>query len=161
MATEVTALFNDPESLAAYLGENIGTHFAAALRAADAYARHLAGNQHSLRAESFPGAGLGAFWRDLVRAEEIRIGSPEVLKQLATKPRYYFAHFLDTADAVYGRSYEDVPQPQRKKLGHTQHAQCLSLLRDPDKTGMPDRFAVHNQVTLWSQMFKITTGAPN
>jgi hypothetical protein len=160
METEVTPIFTEPETLATFLGENIGTHYSAALRAADAYGRHLAGQQESLRAATFSGEGLARFWTDLIRVEDVRIGSTAVLKKLSTHPRYYFTHFLDTADAVYGRSYEDAPPQLQKKLGQTQHAQCLRLLRDPEGEGMRDRFMVQNWASTWSQMLRISGGAP-
>lgn len=159
MASGVSALFNDPETLANYLGESVGTHFSAALRAADAYGRHLAGNPPSPTGDRYDGEGLREFWKELIGLEQVTIGSPVVMRTLGTEPQYFFGKFLRTADAAYRKCYGDGSETQRKKLGHTQHAQCLRMLRDPTAAGMADRFAVQNQVTLWSQVFRITTGS--
>jgi hypothetical protein len=158
MSNQVVARFVDPATVAAYLGENVGTHYSAALRAAEAYGRHLAAIRGNLLSDTFEGERLGNFWRELLRSEQIRIGSPNVIRGLSSTPSHYFSDFLDTADAVYSRNYENVPPPQRKKLGHTEHAKCLRLLRDHQALGMRDRFAVQNKITTWMQLLRIVGG---
>jgi len=158
MTREVNAQFDDPGTAATYLGETVGTHYSAALRAAEAYGRHLAAVRESLNGERFEGDGLGKFWGDLMKAEQVRLRSPEVLKKLSTLPSHYFLDFLETADAVYYRRYQDVPATQRKKLGQTQHAQCLRILRDPTAEGMQDHFAIRNRIATWMQMIKVMRG---
>lgn len=155
MAREVHAQFDNPGTAATYLGEAVGTHYSAALRAVEAYGRHLAAIRGSLLGDSFQGDALGNFWKDLMRSEQVRLKSAKVLSQLSTRPTHYFFDFLETADAVYCRRYEDVPGPQKKKLGQTQHAQCLRILRDHTGEGMPDHFALRNRVATWMQMSKV------
>lgn len=156
MAREISAQFDDPGTAATYLGESIGTHYSAALRAAEAYGRHLAATRESLLTESFDGQGLRNFWLDLIRSEQVRLKSPNVLKNLSTTTSHYFQDFLDTADAVYGRQYMDVTPEQRKKIGQTEHAKCLRILRDHSAEGLEDHFAVQNRVSTWMQLIRVT-----
>ena len=95
MIINIVAQFNDPSTAARYLGESVGTHYSAALRATEAYGNHLAAKRESLLSGIFEGQGLGDFWRDLLRSEQVRIGSPKVLQELSTTPSHYFFDFLD------------------------------------------------------------------
>ena len=155
MANQVSAHFINPSTVATHLGETVGTHYCAALRAAEAYGTHLAGVRESLLLETFEEGGLGNFWRDLLRSEQVHIGSPNVLKSLSTTPSHYFRDFLDTADAVYRRRYKDVPSHQRTSLGKLEHAQCLRFLRDHKSGGQVDHFTVQNKVATWMQLLRI------
>jgi hypothetical protein len=150
--------FHDPASAAKYLGESVGTHYSVALRATEAFGRHLAAKPESLLSETFEGEGLGAFWRDLLKAEEVRIGSHEVLRALSTHPSHYSVDFLDTADAVFLRRYEDLPLSQRSKAGKAEHALCLRVLRNQNGTGAQDHFAVQNKVAAWMRLLKMMGG---
>lgn len=152
MAEAAAAQFRDPRTVAAYLGQMVGTHYCAALRATEAYARHLAPVRESLLSERFKGDGLGAFWREVMESEELEGDSFEALASLARDPRFFFRHFLDGADGAYRSRYEEVPPPLRKKVGHTQHAQCIRILRDHDGGIFGSHFAVQNQVVKWIQM---------
>jgi len=158
MRAEVLAQFDDPRSVATYIGEAVGTHYSAALRAAEAYGKHLASTRESLLRETFDGRGLGEFWREVMRSEQVLSSSVAARKELALTPTHYFSDFLDTADAVFEKKYRDVPGSQRKKLGHSQHALCLRILRDHTAEGLKDHFAVRNRVTTWIQMIKATGG---
>jgi hypothetical protein len=155
MATDIIAQFNEPETVARHLGETVGTHYSAALRAADAYGKHLARERNALCSGSIDGGGLGNFWRELVRTEGVRLGSIAVLKGLSTDPSFFFSEFLDTADAVYRRRYKDVPEEQRKRATNSEHAQCLRFLRTHPTEGRPDRFTVQNKVTTWLQLLRM------
>lgn len=154
MATELFAQFDHPKTVASYLGETVGTHYSVALRAAEAYGKHLAAVRTSLLSERFEGDGLGNFWKEMMTSEQVRSSSPDVLDALRTTPSHYFSDFLDTADAVFRNRYEDVPQAQRKKVGQNQHVQCLRLLRDHKREGIEDHFAVQNRVAKWMQMIR-------
>lgn len=155
MGMEVVAQFDHASTVATFIGESVGTHYSAALRAAEAYGKYLSAVRESLLLENFRGDGLGHFWRDLMRAEQVQGASSTVLVTLSTKPSYYFSDFLDTADAVFGRKYQDVSEQQKKKIGQTEHAQCLRLLRDHNAAGMKDHFAVQNKVAGWMQMMRL------
>lgn len=155
MVTEVVAEFDSPDTVATYIGETVGTHYSAALRVAEAYGKHLAPVRDSLPEGSFKGEGLGRFWKAVTESEQIEV-SPKVLKALADDPSHYFSDFLDTADAVFVKRYKDVPRPQRKKVGHTQHAECLRLLRDHKSAGIQDHFAVQNKVAGWMKMIRMS-----
>lgn len=155
---EASAQFDDARTVARYLGEAVGTHYSAALRAAEAYGRHLASTRESLLNETFEGEGLKKFWNAVMESEHVRSISPTAHEQLATTPDHYFADFLETAETVFGQRYQDVPEAQRKKLGHTQHASCLKLLRDHVAAGIPDHFTVRNRVATWMQMIRVTGG---
>jgi hypothetical protein len=156
MATDILAQFNDPESVARHLGETVGTHYSSALRAADAYGRHLAGKREALCSGSIDGDSLGDFWKELVKKERMRVGSLAVLNELSEAPILFFSDFLDTADAVYRKRYRDVTPAQRKRATNTQHAQCLRFLRTHPTEGTPDRFTVQNKVTKWMQLLRMT-----
>jgi hypothetical protein len=90
-----------------------------------------------------------------MKSEQIQV-PPKVFKALAAEPSHYFSDFLDTADAVFVRRYKDVPRQQRKKVGHTQHAECLRLLRDHKSAGIQDHFAVQNKVASWMKMVRMS-----
>lgn len=158
MSKEASAHFDDARTIARYLGETVGTHYSAALRAADAYARHLASKRKFLFQDRFEGDGLEKFWRTVMESEHVRGIPPAAHRQLASAPRHYFADFLDTADATFVERYRDVPDSRKKKLGHTQHAQCLRLLRDHVAEGIQDHFTVQNTVATWMQMIRVTGG---
>ena len=158
MTRNLIAQCNDPSTAARYLGESVGTHYSSALRATEAYGKYLAAKRESLLSEIFEGEGLGDFWRDLLRSEQIRIGSPKVLKGLSTTPSHYLFDFLDTADDVYRRSYGDVPSSLRKKLGQTEHAQCLRFLRNHAGGGVGDQFTVRNKIATWMKLLRIMGG---
>lgn len=158
MAKDIAAQFNDPSTVATSIGESVGTHYSAALRAAEAYGKYLAAEREALLLGTFEGKNLGAFWRELMRSEQLRIGSPKVLKKLSTTPSHYFFDFLDTADEVYQRRYKDVGEPLRKKAGQTEHAQCIRLLRNHIAEGMKDHFTVQNKIATWMQIIKILGG---
>jgi hypothetical protein len=156
MATDIIPQFDDPVTVARHLGETVGTHYSAALRAADAYGRHLAPKRESLSSGDIDRDSLGNFWRELVKTERIRIGSIKVLKELSTTPMHFFSEFLDTADEVYRKRYQDVSPAMRKSAMNTQHAQCLHFLRTHSAQGVPDRFTVQNKVTMWLQLLRMT-----
>lgn len=156
MATEVTAQFDDPRTTATYLGEAVGTHYSAALRAALAYGKHLAGVSESLLEDTFEGEGLRKFWLDLIASEEVGGISPSVLATLSSTSAHYFRDFLGTAEAVYERKYREASPARKKKLGQTEHARCLRLLRDHKAEGLRGRFAVQNTVSKWMQLSRIT-----
>ena len=158
MAKDIAAEFNDPSTVATSLGESVGTHYSAALRAAEAYGKHLAAEREALLLGTFEGKSLGDFWRDLLKSEQLRIGSPKVLKGLSTTPSHYFFDFLDRADEVYREKYRDVQSPKRKKSDQTEHAQCLRLLRNHAEEGMKDHFTVQNKIATWMQMIRIMGG---
>jgi len=158
MRTEVLAQFDDPRTVATYIGEAVGTHYSAALRAVEAYGKHLASNREKLHREPFDGEGLGEFWSQVMKSEQVLSSSATARKELALTPAHYFSDFLDTADAVFEKKYKDVPVSQKKKLGHSQHAMCLRILRDHTAEGIKDHFAVRNRVTTWIQMIKATGG---
>jgi hypothetical protein len=158
MRAEAAPHFDDPRTVARYIGETVGTHYSAALRAADAYGKHLASARESLLRETFEGEGLGRFWSEVMRSEHVRGSSPAVHSQLATATNHYFADFLDAADAAFGLHYKDCPDHRKKKLGHTQHAQCLRLLRDHVAEGNRDHFAVRNRVATWIQTIRVMGG---
>ena len=155
MGKNATPKFSDPKTIATYLGETIGTHYSAALRAAEAYGKHLAASRDQLLQETFEGDGLRAFWVAMMKSEQLRSWSPGDLKRLGTAPTHYFYDFLDTADSVFERNYRDVAEAQRKKLGHTEHAQCLRVLRDHKAEGLENHFAVQNKVGQWMQMIRV------
>lgn len=155
MGKNVTPRFSDPKTIATYLGDTIGTHYSAALRAAEAYGKHLAASRDQLLQETFEGEGLRAFWQAMMKSEQLRTWSPGDLKRLGAAPNHYFSDFLDTADSVFERKYRDVPETQRKKLGHTEHAQCLRVLRDHKAEGLENHFAVQNKVGQWMQMIRV------
>jgi hypothetical protein len=158
MVKDVKAQFDDPRTVAAYLGETVGVHYSAALRAVEAYGKHLASVRAFLLNETFEGEGLRNFWKDLLDSEQVRIKSPEVLRRLSTETSHYFFDFLETADEIYGKRYQDVPPAQKKKLGHSQHAQCIRIMRDHDAEGIKDRFALQNRIATWKQMIKVMGG---
>ena len=155
MATDLIARFSDPVTTARYLGESIGTHYSVALRAAKAYGVHLAARRDSLVSGSYEGEELGDFWRDLLRSENVRMGSTEVMKGLSTTPAHYFSDFLDTADAVFKNKYSDVPLNRRKTSTKTEHAKCLRYLRDHRQEGRADHFSVQNNVATWTQLSRM------
>jgi len=154
MATEVIARFEDARTVASYVGEAVGTHYSAALRAAEAYGKHLAAARDSLHKEPYEGDGLGKFWLAVMRSEQVQSTSPTVLRELRSSPVHYFSDFLDTADAVFQRRYQEASKSQRKKVGQTQHAQCLRLLRDHRAEGIENHFIVQNKVATWMQMVR-------
>jgi hypothetical protein len=156
MATEVTAQFDDPGTTATYLGEAVGTHYSAALRAARAYGRHLAGAREFLLQDTFQGEGLKNFWLELIDSEEVGGIPASVLETLSSTSGHYFRDFLDTAEAVYERKYREASPARKKKLGQTEHARCLRLLRDHKAEGLRGRFAVQNTVSKWMQLSRIT-----
>lgn len=155
MTNLALAQFNDPSTAARYLGESVGTHYSAALRATEAYGRHLAAKRESLLSDSFEGESLGEFWSDLLRSEKIQLGSPKVLKELSTTPSHYFLDFLNTAEAVYEKRYRDLPSSKRKQLSKTEHAQCLAFLRDHGAGGARDHFAVRNKIATWMRLLRM------
>jgi hypothetical protein len=158
MRKEASPHFDDARTVARYIGEAVGTHYSAALRAAEAYGKHLASHRESLVEDTFEGEGLGRFWGAVMESEQVR-GIPRgAHEQLSTTPTLYFSDFLDTADAVFGERYRDAPESRRKKLGHTQHAQCLRLLRDHAAEGIRDHFTVQNRVATWMQMIRVMGG---
>jgi hypothetical protein len=146
---------NDPSTAARYLGEIVGTHYSAALRATEAYGRHLASKRDSLLAETFEGEGLGEFWRELLKSEKVRLGSGKVLKGLSTTPSHYFFDFLDTAEEVYRKRYLGDLFSKRNKAGKMEHAQCLAFLRDHCAGGVPDHFTVQNKIATWKQLLRV------
>ncbi len=154
MATEVAAQFDTPATVASYLGEAIGTHYSAALRAAEAYGKYLAAGRESLHSKRYPGDGLKKFWEEMMRAEQVEVSSPEVLQALKSDPNFYFSHLLDTAESVFRKRYEDVPPAQRKQIGQSQHQQCIRIMRDQDAEGIRDHFTVRNKVATWIQLIK-------
>jgi hypothetical protein len=158
MTRDITPQFNDPSTAAIYLGENVGTHYSAALRAAEAYGRYLAAQRQSLLSESYEGESLRDFWRELLRSEQVQIGSPKVLMGLGTKPSYYFSDFLDAADTAFRRRYQSSSPQRRTKQSKTEHAKCLRLLRNHGAEEMPDHFSVRNKIATWMQMLRITGG---
>jgi len=158
MTKNITAQCNDPSTAARYLGESVGTHYSAALRATEAYGRHLAAKRESLLSGEFEGEGLGDFWRDLLRSEQVPIGSPKVIQGLSATPSHYFSDFLDTADDVYRKSYGNVPPSQRKKLGQTEHEKCLRFLRNHTRGGVPDHFTVQNKIATWMKLLRMMGG---
>jgi len=156
MATDIIPQSNEPETVARHRGETVGTHYSAALRAADAYGRHLAGKRAALSSGDIDGESLGDFWKEMVRTENVRVGSFSVLTELSAAPILFFSDFLDTADAVYRKKYEDAGAGPRKKATNTQHAQCLQLLRSHSAEGTPDRFTVQNKITKWLALLRMT-----
>ena len=158
MAKDIAAQFHDPSTVATSLGESVGTHYSAALRAAEAYGKHLAAEREALLVGTFEGKNLEDFWRDLLTSEQLRVGSSQVLKGLSTEPSHYFADFLDTADDVYRRRYGDVQGPRKKKSTQTEHARCLRLLRDHTAEGMKDHFTVQNKIATWMRMIRLLGG---
>jgi len=152
----IDAHFDDPKTTATYFGEAVGTHYSVALRAAEAYGQHLAAARGSLLQEVFEGDGLTKFWQTLLNTEQVRNLAPGVLQALGTRPDHYFRDFLDTAEEVYERRYEDVSPSQRKRAGRSEHAKCLRLLRDHEAEGLKHRFAVQNRVATWMQVSRIT-----
>jgi len=152
MATEVMAQFDDARTVASYLGEAVGTHYSAALRAAQAYGKYLAAKRDTLGAEPYRGDALAKFWVELMTSEQVQSSSPEVLVSLKSNPSHYFSDFLDTAETVFQEKYEEVGKDQRKKVGQNQHAQCLRILRDHKAEGIRDHFTVQNKVNFWMQM---------
>lgn len=154
MAKEVIARFEDARTVASYLGEAVGTHYSAALRAAEAYGKHLAAVRDSLQEEPYQGDSLGKFWLEVMKSEQVQSTSPTVLRDLRRSPAHYFSDFLDTAESVFQRRYEEGSKAQRKKVGQTQHAQCLRLLRDHRAEGIENHFAVQNKVATWMQMVR-------
>lgn len=150
--------FDDPRTVARHIGEAVGTHYAVALRAVDTYAKYLAKARDSGDPDALPEESLGNFWLEMMRLEEVRQSTPDVMYGLRTNPSHYFSDFLDTAEKVFEKCYKDVPEAQRKKLGHTQHQQCLQLLRDHRAIGLKNRFEVENQVQKWMQMFRLLGG---
>jgi hypothetical protein len=158
MIINIVAQFNDPSTAARYLGESVGTHYSAALRATEAYGKHLAAKRESLLSGKFEGQGLGDFWRDLLRSEQVRIGSPKMLQELSTTPSHYFFDFLDTADDVYRRRYGGLPSSQGKRLCKTEHAQCLRFLRNHTGGGIPDHFTVQNKIATWMKLLRMMGG---
>ena len=158
METEVSAQFDAPETVAIYIGEAIGVHYSAALRAAEAYGRYLAPSRKSLQGKRFLGDGLGRFWAEMMKSEQVQASSPAVLKALNTDPSYYHRHLLDTADSVFKRRYEEVPPAKKKKIGQTQHKQCLRIMRNQDAEGIGDHFTVRNKVATWIQLIRAVGG---
>jgi hypothetical protein len=158
MRKEAAAHFDDARTVARYLGETVGTHYSAALRAAEAYAKHLASKRKFLLDDTFEGDSLERFWKAVMESEQIRGIPLAARRELATTPTHYFSDFLDTADATFVERYRDVPNSRKKKLGHTQHAQCLRLLRDHVAEGIQDHFTVQNTVATWMQMIRVTGG---
>jgi hypothetical protein len=156
MTTNITAEFNDPSVIARYLGESTGTHYSVALRAAEAYGRHLATDRDALRRERFDGESLGEFWRALLQSEQVRIGSLRALKQLSTRPEHYFSDFLETADAEYRKRYEDIEASRKGRQWKTEHAQCLRFLREHSSGKTSDHLAVRNKIQTWMQLLRIT-----
>jgi hypothetical protein len=154
METTVVARLNDPSSAARYLGEAVGTHYSAALRAAKAYGTHLAGSRESLLKDEFEGSSLGDFWRDLIRSEQVRLGSPKVLRGLSKTPSF-FHDFLDAAEAEYRKRYKSGPSTRKKGTLKSEHAQCLAFLRESDANGPMAQFAIQNKVNTWMQLLRI------
>ncbi|MFC1791094.1 hypothetical protein ACFL0I_01335 [Gemmatimonadota bacterium] len=158
MGTEVGAQFSDPRAVAQYIGEAVGTHYNAALRAANAYAKYLAQERDSCAPEDLAEEGLGNFWLEMMRLEQVRQSTTAVISGLRTTPSHYFSDFLDRAEDVFVKRYKDVPEAQRKKLGHTEHQKCLQILRDHKAAGLETHFEVENLVTKWMQMIRIMGG---
>jgi hypothetical protein len=158
MGTDATPRFDDPGTIATYIGENVGTHYSSALRVVEAYGQHLAAVREQLLQERFEGDGLEEFWKAAIRSEQVQSRSRGAEKRLGTTPSFYFNDFLDTADSVFEKKYRDVPGEQRKKLGHTQHAQCLRVLRDHQAEGLENHFAVQNKVQEWKLMLRALGG---
>jgi hypothetical protein len=155
METNVIPQFHDPSTAAQYLGESVGTHYSAALRAAKAYGTHLAAKRERLLDGTYEGENLGAFWRELIKAEQVRLGSPRVLKGLATTPDHYFSDFLDTAEAVYLKRYKGSSSHQKKGQTKSEHAQCLRFLRDHSGSGKVDHFTLQNKISTWMQLLRM------
>lgn len=155
METKVMARVVDPTTAARFLGESVGTHYSVALRAAKAYSTHLASNRRDLLEPTYDGEGLGAFWRELLRSEQVQIGSTKVLQGLSTEPSHYFHDFLETAETVYRSRYEDSSSNPKKSSGKSEHAQCLRFLRDHNSCGPVDHFTVQNKVATWMQLLRI------
>jgi len=155
MTNLALAQFNDPSTTARYLGESVGTHYSAALRATEAYGKHLAAKRTSLQSETFEGESLGDFWRELLRSEKVRVGSMEVLRELSTTPSHYFLDFLNTAEAVYEKRYRGSPSSERKQGCKTEHAQCLAFLRDHSAGGARDHFTVQNKISTWMRLLRL------
>jgi len=153
--TSTITFLDDPSTAARYLGESVGTHYSAALRAARAFSTHLAGKRESLLKEEYEGNGLRDFWRELLRSEKVRVGSPMVLRELSTSPSHYFRDFLDTAEAVYHMRYQDPAANGGKSVLKSEHAQCLSFLRNPDPSEQLSQFTIQNKVTTWMQLLRI------
>jgi hypothetical protein len=152
---DTTARLNDPSTAARFFGEAVGTHYSAALRAAKAYSTHLADKRESLWEEEWEGTGLGDFWRDLIRSEQVRLGSPKVLRRLSTKPTFFVHEFLDTAEAEYRKRYEAGPATDKKGSLKSEHAQCLAFLRSSDANGPLEQFNIQNKVATWMQLLRI------
>ncbi|NNM05614.1 MAG: hypothetical protein HKO65_11055 [Gemmatimonadetes bacterium] len=155
MESTVIARFNDPSAAAKYLGETVGTHYSAALRAAKAYGNHLAGKRESLLSEEWEGTELGDFWRDLIRSEQVLLGSPKVLRGLSSTPAFFFQDFLPTAEAEYRRRYKRDTGTRKKGSLKSEHAQCLAFLRESDPGGPMARFTMEDKVTTWMQLLRI------
>jgi len=156
MENDVIPRFTDPSTAAKYLGETIGTHYSAALRAASAYGTHLAAKRERLLGSTFEGESLGDFWRELIQAEQVRLGSPKVMQSLSTTTSHYFSDFLDAAEEVYERKYEDSSESRKRKSRKSEHAQCLRFLRDHSIGGKADQFTVRNKTETWMQLLKVT-----
>ena len=154
MGTEVSARFDSPGAVAAYLGDTVGTHYSAALRAAEAYGKHLAPQRKLLQEEKFRGDSLEKFWKEMMRSEQVKVSSSRIVKELGSDPSFYFAHFLDTAESVFIKRYQEVSPAQKKKIGQTQHRLCLQVMRDQEAAGMEDHFTVRNRVAAWIQLVK-------
>ena len=158
MGTESGAPFDDSGSVARHIGEAVGTHYSAALRAADTYAKCLARGRDSGDPNALAEESLGNFWLEMMRLEKVRQSTPDVIKGLRTEPSHYFTDFLDTAEEVFEECYKDVSEEKRKKLGHVQHQKCIELLRDHRAAGLKSHFEVKNQVASWMQMLRLMGG---
>ena len=158
MGTQTGAQFSDPQAVAKYIGEAVGTHYSAALRALDSYARHMAQERDHCDPEELPEESLGSFWQEMMRHEDVRQTTTAVIGGLKANPSHFFSDFLDMADTTFVKRYKDVPEAQRKKLGHTEHQKCLQLLRDHKAAGLPTHFEVENQVAKWMQMLRFMGG---
>ena len=158
MVTEVGTQFDDPRTVALYIGDAVGTHYSAALRAANTYAKFLARKRDSGDPDALAEESLGSFWLEMMKFEEVRQSTTNVIHGLRTNPSHYFSDFLDTAEDVFEKRYRNVPEAQRKKLGHTQHQLCIQLLRDHKAAGLESHFEVENQVAKWMQMLRLMGG---
>ena len=155
MATDLIAQFNEPSTAAKFLGDNIGTHYSAALRAAKAYGCHLAPRREFLQSESYEGESLGNFWRELIRSEGVRLGSLEVVKGLSSTPEHFFSDFLDTADSVFRKKYPHGSFTPGNTSGKTEHEKCLKFLRNHAAGEKVDHLKAQNNVATWTQLLRI------
>lgn len=158
MPTDVIAQFNDPSSAARFLGESVGTHYSAALRAAEAFGRHLAPARKALHERAIPGENLVGFWQEVLHNEGIRIGSHGLVKGLGATPDHFLNDFLDSADEAFRKRYSDAVSLTGRAPGKAEHENCLRFLRDDGSTGNQKNLVMRNKVATWLQLLRLTGG---